>query len=62
MAMPAPARSGASFPNVATQKAVDDRPTGVVLPGLSGFGRGFGGQIYVAQTSGAVSRLEPDAP
>jgi glucose/arabinose dehydrogenase len=49
-------------PDVTRQKAVGDAPIGVVLPELSGFGRGFGGQLYTAQTSGAVSRLEPDAP
>jgi glucose/arabinose dehydrogenase len=52
----------AFFPNARDQKAIADVGIGVVLPGLSGFGQGFGGQIYVAQTSGAVSRLEPDVP
>ena len=50
------------IPRTSNQTALANRPTGLVLPGLSSFGRGFGGQIYVAQTSGAVSRLEPDAP
>jgi glucose/arabinose dehydrogenase len=45
-------------PNVAAQTVAGDQPTGVVLPGLSSFGRSGGGKIYVAQTSGAVSRLE----
>ena len=49
-------------PRVSTQTALGDRPAGLVLPGLSSFGRGFGGKIYAAQTSGAVSRLAPDAP
>jgi len=45
-----------------TQKVVGDRPTGVTLPLLSGFGLGPQGQIYMTQTTGTettgnVSRL-----
>ena len=36
-----------------------DRPVGVVLPGLTSFGRGFAGRIYTAQIGGTVSRLAP---
>ena len=37
-----------------------DNPVYVaVAPGLSGFGRGFGGVVYFAQTSGEVSRVTP---
>jgi glucose/arabinose dehydrogenase len=50
------------LPNVASQRARDDKPTGIILPQLSSFGRGFGGQIYFAQISGQVSRLEPSLP
>ena len=50
-------------PNVATQDASDDRPIGVAaLPGLSSFGRGLHGRIYLAQTTGTggeVFRLDP---
>jgi glucose/arabinose dehydrogenase len=49
-------------PNVSTQTALSDRPGGLVLPSLSSFGRGFGGRVYVTQSSGALSRLAPDAP
>jgi glucose/arabinose dehydrogenase len=50
------------IPRVGTQEALDDRPTGVVLRGLTSFGRGVGGRIYVTQTSGAggaLWRLDP---
>ena len=46
-------------PKVSNQTAYTDRRAGLVLPGLASFGRGFGGKIYVTQTSGAVSRLAP---
>jgi glucose/arabinose dehydrogenase len=49
-------------PRVLAQQAIDDRPTGIVLPGVSGFGQGFNGKIYAAQISGQVYRLEPPAP
>ena len=45
--------------NVGAQKAVGDRPAGVVLPSLSGFGLGSQGQLYIAQITGNVSRLAP---
>jgi hypothetical protein len=46
-------------PRVGTQQAIDDRATGVVLPGLSSFGRGFEGQIYLTQLgTGRVYRLD----
>jgi hypothetical protein len=49
--------------NLATQQASDDRPLGIAaLPGLTSFGRGVGGRIYLAQTTGAggeVFRLDP---
>jgi len=41
------------------QTATGDRASGLVLPGLSSFGVGFNGKIYVTQTSGAVSRFAP---
>lgn len=47
------------FPNVATQKAVGDQPVGITAVHLSGFGRGFGGVLYITQTTGQVSRLVP---
>lgn len=47
------------IPVVATQKANDDKPIGVTVPGLSGFGKGYGGKLYIAQNSGEVSRLAP---
>jgi glucose/arabinose dehydrogenase len=50
------------IPKVSTQQARNDRPTGVSLPGLSGFGRGVNGEIYAAQTDGSVWRLAPPAP
>ena len=50
-------------PRVSTQEAVDDRPTGITLPGLSSFGRGFNNKMYAAQVStGQVWRLEPPVP
>lgn len=39
----------------------DDRPTGLSLPSVSSFGRGYGGTLYVARVSGGVYRLAPDA-
>jgi glucose/arabinose dehydrogenase len=39
------------------QTARGDRASGLVLPGLSSFGLGFNGKVYVTQTSGAVARL-----
>jgi glucose/arabinose dehydrogenase len=50
------------IPNVGAQKARDDKPTGINVPGLSSFGRGFKGQIYFAQVTGNVSRLEAVGP
>ena len=47
---------------IAAQEAADDKPTGIVLPGLSAFGEGFGGQIYMTQTGGGVWRLEQAIP
>jgi glucose/arabinose dehydrogenase len=51
------------LPNVATQEATDDGPIGIAaLPGLTSFGRGVRGRIYLAQTSGSggeVFRLDP---
>ena len=41
------------------QTARGDRASGLVLPGLSSFGVGFNGKVYVTQTSGAVARLAP---
>jgi glucose/arabinose dehydrogenase len=49
------------IPNVAAQEVSDDKSTGLTLPGLTSFGRGFNGQIYFAQTredTGSVKRLE----
>lgn len=50
------------LPNVVTQKALNDMPVGIITPGVSGFGRGYGGTLYIAQTSGQVSRLRPPSP
>jgi glucose/arabinose dehydrogenase len=47
------------IPKVGTQQARQDRPTGIVLPGLGSFGQGFNGVIYAAQTGGDVWRLAP---
>ena len=41
------------------QGLLGDRPVGLMLPGLSSFGRGYNGQIYAAQIGGTVSRLAP---
>jgi len=51
-------------PHVNAQEARGDRPTGILLSGLSTFGQGFNGKIYAAQidfdsSSGSVWRLEP---
>jgi hypothetical protein len=45
--------------NVTTQYLRSDRPTGVTLPSLSSFGVGAQAQIYIAQSTGNVSRLAP---
>ena len=47
-------------PRVGTRQAIGDSATGVVLPGLSSFGRGFRGQICLTQIGdpGRVYRLE----
>ena len=51
------------LPNVGAQTATDDGPTGINLPGLSSFGRGFGHQIYMTDLgTNRVWRLEPQAP
>jgi glucose/arabinose dehydrogenase len=50
------------IPNVATQKAEDDRPAEISLPALSSFGVGFNGRVYTTQISGRVSRLAPPLP
>jgi len=39
--------------------AATDRPTGIVVPGLSSFGVGFNRQLYLVQLSGGVFRVEP---
>jgi len=46
------------LPDVPSQTAAGDASTGLVLPGLTSFGRGVDGQLYAAQVSGQVSRLE----
>lgn len=43
------------------RRARGDRSTGITLNGLTSFGKGWGGQIYMAQIGGAVSRLDPVA-
>ena len=45
------------IPHVGLQQAQGDRPAGFQVPGLSSFGRGFNGRIYVTQIQGQVSRL-----
>jgi hypothetical protein len=47
------------FPNVITQKAGNDQPVGITAAGLTSFGKGFGGVLYITQSSGAVSRIAP---
>lgn len=47
---------------VGSQQVLGDRPTGVTLPQLSGFGLGANNQIYAAQISGNVFRLAPPPP
>jgi hypothetical protein len=46
-------------PKIAAQAAVRDRPAGLTLPQLTGFGQGVNGEIYAAQASGEVWRLIP---
>jgi glucose/arabinose dehydrogenase len=46
------------IPNLNNQTARDDRSTGVSLPGLVTFGKGIGGQVYMADNR-TVYRLEP---
>ena len=52
--------------NLTTQKAADDRSTGLNLTdySLTSFGRGVNGQLYIAQSGSvdSVSRLEPNTP
>lgn len=50
------------IPNVPAQTASDDKSVGLSRPGMTSFGVGFGGKIYIAQAAGVVSRLEPDPP
>lgn len=50
------------IPNVSTQRAMRDEPTGIVLPRISSFGQGFDGQIYLVELAGNVSRLEALSP
>ena len=47
------------MPDVRRQEASADAPTGIVLPGVSSFGRGFGGKLYLTQRGlpGTVFRL-----
>lgn len=45
-------------PRVGAQRARGDAATGLTLSSLTSFGIGFEGQIYFAQRSGTVSRLE----
>ena len=45
-------------PGVAAQTVTGDAPVGVTVPGLTTFGQGTGGQVYLAGTS-TVYRLEP---
>jgi len=46
-------------PHVATQTATDIRPVGITAVNLSSFGRGPDGRLYITQTSGELSRIEP---
>jgi glucose/arabinose dehydrogenase len=48
--------------HVTAQEAVHDRASGLVLPGVSGFGRGASNEIYLTQIGGSVWRLVPPAP
>ena len=50
-------------PNLGAQTASGNSTTGIILSGLSSFGRGFGHQIYMTDLgSNRVWRLEPPAP
>ncbi len=44
---------------VVDQEARDDKPIGLIVPGLTSFGKGFNGTLYVAQGDGSISRLAP---
>ncbi len=50
--------------NIEDQQAIDDSATGIVIEGLTSFGLGFGGKIYLAQrgSPGQVFRLAPSPP
>jgi glucose/arabinose dehydrogenase len=50
------------IPHVGPQTATKDRSTGISLPGLTSFGRGLDGTIYLSQGNGDVSRMGPPAP
>jgi glucose/arabinose dehydrogenase len=49
-------------PHVATQKATDIRLVGITAPNLSSFGRGPDSRLYITQTTGELSRIEPPSP
>lgn len=46
-------------PNVPGQQAMGDRSEEITVPGLTSFGQGFNGKIYVARLTGNVSRIAP---
>ena len=45
-------------PDVAAQEARDDAPLGLIIPGLTSFGQGSDGQVYMTNST-TLYRLEP---
>ena len=45
-------------PDVAAQEAKNDRPLGLTISGLTSFGQGSDGQVYITNGS-TLFRLEP---
>jgi glucose/arabinose dehydrogenase len=50
-----------SFTARAGERAADDRPLGVDVPGLSSFGEDVDGHIYATSLDGPVYRLDPES-
>jgi hypothetical protein len=47
------------LPNVATQQVTDVHYTGITAPNLTSFGVGPNNRIYITQTTGELSRIDP---
>jgi|RhiMethySRZTD1v2_1073278.scaffolds.fasta_scaffold482153_2 Glucose/sorbosone dehydrogenases len=47
------------LPNVATQQATQVRKIGITAPNLTSFGVGANNSIYITQTTGELSRIDP---